>query len=131
MPWTPPPAPHWLDRLNAHGTAVGGAEHLIGLDPDELLATARDSTGLDDFGGDTWRPHFAVLVDALRSEARLTLAGRILARTDLLRVLRQRLLLAAAWTADPSILDEPIVQPVFVVGTGRSGTSILHELLAL
>ena len=31
----------------------------------------------------------------------------------------------------PHDLDEPIVAPVFVVGTGRSGTSILHELLAL
>jgi hypothetical protein len=131
VPWTPPPAPDWLDRLNAHGTAVGGPEHLVGLDPDELLATARASTGLDDFGGDTWRPHFEVLVEALRTEARLTLAGRILARTDLLRVLRQRLLLAATWAADPTILEAPIQQPVFVVGTGRSGTSILHELLAL
>jgi hypothetical protein len=131
MPWTPPPAPDWLPRLNAHGTAVGGPEHLVGLDPDELVATASASTGMDDFGGDTWRPHFGVLVDALGSEAGLTLAGRILARTDLLRVLRQRLLLAATWAADPSILDAPIERPVFVVGTGRSGTSILHELLAL
>jgi hypothetical protein len=131
VPWRPPPAPDWLDRLNAHGAAVGGPEHLIGLDPDELLATARTSTGLDDFGGDTWRPHFAVLVDALRTEARLTLAGRILARTDLIRVLRQRLLLAATWADDPTILEEAIAPPVFVVGTGRSGTSILHELLAL
>jgi hypothetical protein len=131
VPWAPPPAPDWLDRLNAHGTAVGGARHLIGLDPDELVATARASTGLDDFGGQTWRPHYTVLVDALDAEARLTLAGRILARTDLLRVLRQRLLLAATWASDPTILDEPIERPVFVVGTGRSGTSILHELLAL
>jgi hypothetical protein len=131
VPWTPPPAPDWLARLNAHGTAVGGPEHLIGLDPDDLLATARASIGLDDFGGDTWRPHFAVLVGALAHEARLTLAGRILARTDLLRVLRQRLLLAATWAGDLTILGEPIEQPVFVVGTGRSGTSILHELLAL
>ncbi len=54
-----------------------------------------------------------------------------LARTDLLRVLRQRLLLTAAWADDPTILEEEIAAPVFVVGTGRSGTSILHELLAL
>ncbi len=40
MSWSPPPAPEWLQRLNAHGAAVGGPEHLIGLDPDELVATA-------------------------------------------------------------------------------------------
>jgi len=117
--------------LNAHGAAVGGAEYLVALEPDELLATARRSTGLHDFGGDSWRPHFDVLVSALRSEANLTVAGRVVARTDLLRVLRQRLLLNEAWSNDPTILDEEIAAPVFVVGTGRSGTSILHELLAL
>jgi hypothetical protein len=131
MPWTPPPPPGWRDRLNAHGPAVGGPEYLISLEPDELLAAARRSTGLHDFGGDSWRPHFDVLVGALGSEANLTVAGRVLARTDLLRVLRQRLLLTATWASDPTILTEEIAQPVFVVGTGRSGTSILHELLAL
>ena len=131
MPWTPPLPPEWVDRLNAHGAAVGGAEYLVSLEPGELVAAAQTSTGLDDFGGDTWRPHFDVLVAALRTEAQLTVVGRLVARTELLRALRQRLLLAAAWADDPTILDEPIVDPVFVVGTGRSGTSILHELLSL
>jgi hypothetical protein len=129
--WTPPASPGWVRRLNAHGPAVGGAEHLVSLDTDDLLATAQASTGLHDFGGESWRPHFDVLVASLQSEAHLTVAGRIVARTELLRALRQRLLLADRWTADPTILDEPIDAPVFVVGTGRSGTSILHELLAL
>jgi hypothetical protein len=131
MPWTPAPPPEWLVRLNAHADAVGGAEHLVALDAEGLLAAAVESTGLDDFGGDTWRPHFDVLLKALQDEAHLTLVGRLVARTELLRALRQRLFLAEVWKADPTVLDEPIVQPVFVVGTARSGTSILHELLAL
>jgi hypothetical protein len=129
--WSPPEPPAWLTRLNAHADAAGGAEHLVPLDPEGLLDSARYSTGLDDLGGDTWRPHFELLVAALRDEAHLTLAGRLVARAELLRALRQRLLLARVWEDDPSILDEPITEPVFVVGTGRSGTSILHELLAL
>ncbi len=131
MAWRRPDPPEWLARLNAHAQAVGGAEQFVSLDPAALLADACASTGLHDFGGDSWRPHFDVLVAALRDEAHLTLAGRIVARTELLRALRQRLLLRAAWTADPTILEEGIEQPIFVVGTGRSGTSILHELLAL
>jgi Sulfotransferase family len=131
VPWNRPTPPSWVDGLNAHGPAVGGAEYLVSLETDDLLAAARASTGLDDFGGVTWRPHFDVLVGALRTEASLTVAGRIVARTELLRALRQRLLLAAAWADDPTILEAAIVEPVFVVGTGRSGTSILHELLAL
>ena len=55
MPWTRPDPPEWLDRLNAHGAAVGGAEHLVSLDPEDLLDAARASTGLDDFGGESWR----------------------------------------------------------------------------
>jgi hypothetical protein len=129
--WTPPEAPEWVARLNGHAAAAGGAEEIVSLDPDDLLASARRSTGLDDVGGDSWRPHFDVLVDALRDEARLTLLGRVVARTELLRALRQRLLLADLWAGDPTILSEEIVRPVFVVGTGRAGTSILHELLAL
>jgi hypothetical protein len=132
MGWEPAPPPAWLDRLNAHADAVGGAEHLVSLDPDDLLASAVASTcGLEDFGGDTWRPHFLKLVDCLEDQAHLTLAGRLVARTELLRALRQRLFLAALWAEDPSILEEEIVAPTFVVGTARSGTSILHELLAL
>jgi hypothetical protein len=131
MRWEPAPPPDWLTRLNAHAAAAGGAAQIVPLDGEGLLDAARRSTGLDDFGGDTWRPHFDRLVESLEAEAHLTLAGRIVARTELLRALRQRLLLAERWKIDPSILDEPIVAPVFVVGTGRSGTSILHELLAL
>jgi hypothetical protein len=129
--WSPPEPPAWLVRLNAHADAVGGAEHLVALDAEVLLDAARRSTGLDDFGGTSWRPHFDLLVESLRTEADLTLAGRLVARTELLRALRQRLLLADLWRSDPSILDEPVTEPAFVVGTGRSGTSILHELLAL
>ncbi len=131
MSWTRPEPPPWLQRLNAHGPAVGGAEFLVSLDPSDLLDAARTSTGLEAFGGESWRPHFHVLVDALRAEAHLTVAGRLVARTELVRALRQRLLLTAAWAEDPTILDEEIARPIFVVGTGRSGTSILHELLAL
>jgi hypothetical protein len=131
MTWTAADAPDWLTRLNAHADAVGGAEHLVALDRDELLETAQASTGLTDFGGESWRPHYELLVECLDREARLTVAGRLVARTELLRSLRQRLLLTETWRTEPTIVDEPIEAPVFVVGTARSGTSILHELLAL
>ena len=65
MTWTPPARPVWVERLIAHGDAVGGPEHLVGLDPDELVATAVVSTGRDDFGAQTWRPHYDLLLDAL------------------------------------------------------------------
>src|SRR5258705_2926853 len=97
MTWKPPQRPRWVERLDAHGAAVGDPRALVSLDPAELLETARRSTGLDDFGGDEWRPHFDVLVEGLEREAQLHLAGRLLARAELIRTLRNRLLLADLW----------------------------------
>ncbi|MGI9590241.1 MAG: sulfotransferase family protein [Myxococcota bacterium] len=131
MAWTPPARPRWVARLNAHGAAVGDPAALVSLDPEELLATAREGTGLDDFGGEAWRPHYDAFLGALAEEAHLHLAGRIVARSEILRTLRNRLRLASLWKRRPEILEEEIAPPVFVVGSPRSGTSILHELLAL
>jgi hypothetical protein len=131
MRWMPPPRPVWMQRLIGHGDAVGGAAHVVPLDPEELIATAAASTGLDDFGADTWRPHYDVLLRSIETEANLHLAGRVMTRTEILRSLRARLGLTALWARDPAILERGIVTPVFVVGFARSGTSILHELLAL
>ena len=42
--------PDWVRRLNQFGPAVGGAAHVIPLLPEELLASAREATGLYDVG---------------------------------------------------------------------------------
>jgi hypothetical protein len=126
--WVPPERPVWVQRLIAHGEASGVAGNLVGLDPDELIATA-ESCGLDDFGDDSWRPHYDVLLKALEEESDLHVVGRLMARTEILRSLRNRLALQDVWNHHPPILDVPVERPVFVIGMARSGTSILHELL--
>jgi hypothetical protein len=129
--WRPPERPPWLARLLALGASAGDARLLVSLDPAGLLAAARTSTGLEDFGEGDWREHFAVLVDALERESELHLAGRLLVRAELLRSLRNRLRLHDLWRRRPEILAAPLAAPVFVLGAPRTGTSILHELLAL
>ncbi|MFT5695624.1 MAG: hypothetical protein ACI9QQ_001603 [Myxococcota bacterium] len=130
MKWQPPERPTWAQRLIEHGDMLGGASQLVSLKAQDLLDTAMSSTGLSDFSGDDWRDHFEVLVRALDEESDLHLIGRIMARTELLRSLRNRLLLAQRWAEQPEILDEEIEAPVFIIGSPRSGTSILHELMA-
>jgi hypothetical protein len=122
--------PDWVRRLNATGPADGGSEHLVPLDADDLIALACRSTGLDDLGPDTWEEPFRRLVDALNGEAQLHVVGRLLCRHDLLRHLRTRLMVLDAQRRDPSIDEEQVLAPVVVTGPARSGTSILHELLA-
>ena len=123
--------PQWVRRFNLFGPSVGDPRHIVSLDADELVALARKTTGLDDFGDPGWEPGYRVLMSALESEARLHLLGRVLTRAEVLRVLQTKLRLARAWSERPAILREPIAAPLFVLGPPRSGTTILLELLAL
>jgi hypothetical protein len=130
LKWQPPPRPEWAVRMIEHGNALGGAEHLVSLDGEDLIRAAMTATGLTDFGGEDWRQHFDIFVRALEEESNLHLVGRILARTEIVRALANRLKLAALWSERPSILADNVEAPVFIVGSPRSGTSILHELMA-
>jgi hypothetical protein len=130
MVWTPQPRPEWVEELNAIGRHAGSARALVAIDEDSLLAAARAETGLDDFGDDGWREPFGIFCRALDDEADLHLVGRIMARDEVVRALVNRLRVHDTVGRNPEIVDERIASPVLVVGTGRSGTSILHELLA-
>jgi hypothetical protein len=130
LAWTPPTREPWVERLNALGRNLGDDGHsLISLDAEILLAAAREATGLQDFGDDWFRTALAKLVEALESEARLTLLGRLFARSEIQRVLQNRLRVEDWIRRHPGVLDERIEAPIFVTGLGRSGTTLLHELL--
>jgi hypothetical protein len=125
--------PDWVRRCNAMADACGGAAHVVPIEANGLIDTARASTGLDDFGdfGDgDWRSRFGALVDAI-NDAGLHVVGRLMTREELLRGLRTRLLMAQRWRDEPAIADERIVAPIIVTGPARSGTTILFELLGL
>lgn len=72
-----------------------------------------------------------MLCEALEHEAALSPLGRLLARQTLVSALEIQLKLAAALAARPELLDVPIERPLVIIGMPRTGTTILHELLAL
>lgn len=98
--------------------------------PVELMASAVERTGLDDFGDDTFREGLAILVKALQDEARLNDRGEgfIYARIGV--HLRQRLQVEDWYRRHPEIDDVPIVAPVFGLGLPRTGSTALSFLLA-
>ncbi len=129
--WTSPPRPAWVERLNTVGDNVGGAGNLVALDESSLIDAATRATGLSDFGETTWREPFGVLLDAIAREANLNTVGRMLTRSEIVRILENRLRITDTLRAHPEILKGEIHAPLVISGTARSGTSILHELLAL
>ncbi len=83
-----------------------------------------------DFGGDDFLEPLDVLLPALEHEADLTVIGRWMTRRFLLRFLEVRLQLTEYVRRDPGVVDEEIVAPWFVTGAPRTGTTILHAMLA-
>ncbi|HKT74091.1 MAG TPA: sulfotransferase [Steroidobacteraceae bacterium] len=102
---------------------------VVPLDEDSLLREAMRATGLSDFGEDDWREPFQVYVRALDAEADLNLMGRIRTRSEILYLLEARLRIAETYKRHPEIEAEQIIQPIIIVGQGRSGTSFLHNIL--
>jgi hypothetical protein len=114
---------------------IGGALRRAGLPllplaADVLMERAAKATGLSDFGDPFFREGLEQVVASLEHEARLTALGRTIARTDLQRGLENRLRVTSVLREHPEISHGEVRAPIFIVGAPRTGTSILHELLA-
>ena len=100
------------------------------LTVDVLADRATAATGLDDFGGDTWREALDRLLDSLVHEARLSELGSAVVADELAGYLTSRLEVVAERTRHPEIAEAPVEPPIVIIGQGRTGTTILYDLLA-
>ena len=100
------------------------------LRPERLAEAAKRRTGLDDFGGGEFFEPLSRLLESCQREARLNLVGRIALRSDVLRTLCNRLLMRRDRQGHPEIANQEIREPLFITGLPRSGTTLLHTLLA-
>jgi hypothetical protein len=126
-----PVLPGPIRAFNALGRA--GAKlglDFVSLDPDALERRAAARAGAERDVPKAFREGLRELVRALESEAKLSLLGRVSARSQILRLLENRARLEADRARNPGIAREPITRPLFVVGLPRTGTSLLHALLA-
>ena len=96
----------------------------------DLIETAKRRCSLDDFGEGDFFEAMARLLESCHRESRLNLIGRIALRSDLLRTLCSRLFMERDRQLYPSIARQEIHEPLFIVGLPRSGTTLLHILLA-
>jgi hypothetical protein len=131
MPTAELARPLGLRLFNRAGHALRHAGLPVAeLDAPALFDRARRLTGLSDFGDPFFREPLRVLLDAFETEAALTPLGRVIARTDVVRLLQNRLYMTEVANHYPEIAAGEIRQPIFIVGLPRTGTTILHELLA-
>ena len=132
MSWSPPPRAPWVEKLAVVGHSLGDdGRSIVSLDPDQLLAAATAATGLDDWGDDWFLGPYRTLLASLEDEAALHLPGRLRARGGAGPHPGQPPAAGGPVGPRAAVLAGPVDEPVFVTGLGRSGTTLLHELLAL
>src|SRR5262245_5252373 len=127
--WQPPARPAWVQRVNEEGQYLD-LKSVVPLDEASLIKAARANTGLNDFGENDWYEPFQVFLKSLEDEAELNLVGRLLTRSDVLMYLEARLRIEDAYRRHPEIEDQELAPPMLIVGSGRSGTSAIQNLLS-
>jgi hypothetical protein len=99
------------------------------LDVATLMAQARAETGLDDFGDDWFVAPLTKLVDCVNAEAGL-IAPDAGAGYRIQSGLADRLKLIRYLKDHPGALDEQINVACAIIGLPRTGSTIMHRLLA-
>jgi Sulfotransferase family len=101
------------------------------LNGNALVDKAIADTGLDDFGSDSWKEGFEVLLrDVNNHAANYTDSGMGRVANDVVHYLRGRLKVENYLKQNPELLARPVERPVFVMGVPRTGTTLMSNLLA-
>lgn len=108
----------------------GAEQSPVDLTMDGILDSAREQTGLSDFGPDDFRERLAVWLQSFNEDDNLSAVGRVGAFRDCLRYAVARLRIEDFVTRNPGVHDIEIKQPIIVVGLPRSGTTHLLNLIA-
>jgi hypothetical protein len=100
------------------------------LDVDRVLEEVANEAGLDDYGDPSFREGLDILVESCSREAQLNDIGRATLDGQVRGSLRNRLRVIDWHNQYAELAFERIVEPVFVVGASRTGTTALSGLLA-
>jgi hypothetical protein len=106
-------------------------EFPLTFDADSLIAEGRQRTGgLEDFGPGPFVEPLGIFVDSLRYDAMLNDTGVHIAKEVALTHIVNRLTYVNDRKLYSEIARQKIVKPVFIIGFPRTGTTILHDILA-
>lgn len=117
----------WNAALHA-AQALGYAGARV--DSKTLLARARSSTSLDDFGDPEFVVPLELMLDDFRRHAPADITGRQVFAALINAALENRLRVREHLRVHPDIAAVPVIAPIFIVGLPRTGTTLLQQLLA-
>lgn len=100
------------------------------LDLDVLEQKACAETGLSDFGARDFEERLEVFLAALQEIPQLAGRGLVSFHTQVVQMLRNRLLLTELFKRHPEALEIDIAKPIIIAGLPRTGTTHLHNLLS-
>ena len=100
------------------------------MNADQLVAEAREQTGLDDLGpdGDVVLAGLTAYLTACDEEAELSELGGMAVHGAVVGALTNRLRVVEHHRQDPALRDSEVAAPVVVVGLFRAGTTLLSNL---
>ncbi|MHC4104920.1 MAG: sulfotransferase family protein, partial [Planctomycetota bacterium] len=125
-----PYRPKAVRMINLTGRVFETFNLRSSLSEESLLKAAKKTNKLDDFGDESFRKPLGVLLDSIERESELTPAGRFITRKRLIGVLGNRLRARKFFTDYPEILRQKVARPVIITGLQRTGTTLLHRMMA-
>ncbi len=129
--YTSPYRPFFLRLPNALEEFLNRrGKSLVDFSSTSCIREACRKTGLTTFDDLDFRQPLAMLIQSCRQDARLTFAGKMFVRVMIVKTLMNRLKIEKYIKDNPDILKHPIIKPMVILGLPRTGTTLLHNLLA-
>lgn len=104
--------------------------NLVSFNEASLLQKAMKQTGLSDFGDPAFKEGLSILVKSIASSDMSLISKSSLKQTIIFNLVR-RLILENAKKKQEEVFEKEINAPLIVLGFPRTGTTILHRLIAL
>jgi hypothetical protein len=101
------------------------------LDEQAVCEAAMEQTGLTDFGNPYFRQGLLRLLESAEEDANLHPLGRFIVNNMVTNFLVQRLRMVETRLQEAEIFEKTLIPPLIISGPARSGTTFLHNLLAL
>lgn len=122
--------PLWFKALNGVWKSTYPLGTNIKLDKDKLIQSARNHTGLKDFGKDFWDEPLERMLDSINKEAQLHPIGKFITKKRIENLLSVRLRAEDCFKKHPEILEQELYPVTVIVGLQRTGTTKLHRMMA-